>query len=377
MNKEVSMTDRSGPRILISRLSAVGDCVLTMPVLCALRDHFPDACLAWLSEPLAGQLLAGHRCLDHWIKAPRGWLKSPSAIAELRRELRRYRFEIVVDAQSLTKSSAAGWLSGARQRIGFAPPQGRELAPWLNNQRVHKTRPHVVDAHLELLHPLDVRPSDVRFDLPRCPAAASSMAPFLADGRLNSGFAVLNPGAGWDSKLWPAERYAEVAMRLGQEQSLPTVVVWAGDRERAWAEQIVGCNAEHSVLAPPTSLPELVEVLRRARLFVGSDTGPMHMAAAVGTPCVAIFGPTLPQVCGPYGNRHITLQAYHQDGSSRERRGATDHAMRAVTSQQVYEACGKVLATRVDSPHSRGSGSNRSPEPAGVLKSNRQDRAAS
>lgn len=367
------MTDRSGPRILISRLSAVGDCVLTMPLLCALRDHFPDAQLAWLSEPLAGQLLAGHSCLGHWIKAPRGWLKSPSTIAQLRRELRRYRFDIVVDAQSLTKSSVAGWLSGARQRIGFAPPQGRELAPWLNNVRVHKTRPHVVDAHLELLGPLGVRPAEVRFEMPRCPGAASAMAPFLADGRLTAGFAVVNPGAGWDSKLWPAERYAEVAGRLGRDHDLPTVVVWAGDRERAWAEQIVRCNAEQSILAPQTNLPELVELLRRALLFVGSDTGPMHMAAAVGTPCVAIFGPTLPEVCGPYGNRHITLQAYHQDGNSRERRGAADHAMRAVTAGQVYQACAKVLATRVDPTHARGNW----PGLRDASKLAGQDRAAS
>ncbi|MCO6459152.1 MAG: glycosyltransferase family 9 protein [Pirellulaceae bacterium] len=337
------MDSSQEPRILITRLSAVGDCVLTMPVLCALRDQFPRATIGWLVEPLGAQLLRGHADLDHLLIAPRGWLKSPRAVAELRRELRRYCFDVAVDVQSLTKSSLAGWLSGARRRIGFAPPQGRELAPWLSTCRVSKTRPHVVDGYLELLAPLGIASPRVRFNLPRQADAAEAVRPLLDDSRLAAGFVVLNPGAGWDSKLWPADRYAEVAAHVGRQFGLPSIVVWAGHRERDWAEQIVAAAAGHAVLAPPTSLPQLVEVVRAARLFVGSDTGPMHLAAAAGTPCVAIFGPTLPAVCGPYGPGHIALQAWHQDGNSRQRRGTDNSAMLAVSAQQVCQACDEVL----------------------------------
>ena len=340
------MPQRDGPRILITRLSAVGDCVLTMPVLCALRDHFPDARLGWLVEPLSAQLLSGHRDLDHLIVVPRGWLKSPRTVAEVRRRLRTYQFDIVIDAQSLTKSSVAGWLSGAKTRIGFARPQGRELAPWLSTETVVKTREHVVDGHLELLRPLGVESPRVRFDAPQLPAAVDAVEPLLSRERLVDGFAVLNPGAGWDSKLWPADRYARVAQHLGRQYQLPTVVVWAGARERAWAEEIVAGTRGHALLAPPTSLTELTEVLRAADLFVGSDTGPMHMAAAVGTPCVALFGPTRPEVCGPYGNHHATVQAYHQTGNSRQRRGADNSAMRDITVEDVFRACRHVLSSR-------------------------------
>lgn len=353
---------RDGPRILITRLSAVGDCVLTLPVLSALREFFADARLSWLVEPLPAQLLAGHRALDELIVARRGWLKSPAGIAETRRLLRRQRWDIVVDVQSLTKSGLAGWLTGARTRIGFASPQGRELAPWLATRRVPKTRSHVVDAYLELLRPLGIESPRVRFDLPRYPQAAASMASLLKQPLLADGFAVINPGAGWDSKVWPAERHARVAQHLGRQYRLPSLVVWAGAKERAWAEQIVAGSRGHAHMAPATTLCELVELLRAARLFVGSDTGPMHMAAAVGTPCVALFGPTSPEVCGPYGPHHVTVRTAQPTlGGMRARGGSDNSAMRSITVEDVFRACRQVL-TSVDlaqvattSPHSAGS----------------------
>ena len=153
---------------------------------------------------------------------------------------------------------------------------------------------------------------------------------------------MINPGAGWDSKVWPAERYGEVARKL----SIPSVVAWSGDKERAWAEEIVAAAQGRAQLAPSTSLLELTDLVRRARLFVGSDTGPLHIAAAVGTPCVAMYGPTRPEVCGPYGEGHRVLQSRHESlGSSRKSAGIASEAMLAITAEQVHAACEQLLET--------------------------------
>src|SRR5207342_2418516 len=130
---------------------------------------------------------------------------------------------------------------------------------------------------------------------------------WLHDSGLERGFTVLNPGAGWDSKRWPLDRYAQVARYLTQRYELPSVVAWAGSREHEWAKQIVSGSGGQTMLAPAISLTELAALLRKTRLFIGSDTGPLHLAAAVGTPCVGLFGPTRPEVCGPYGSGHVSL----------------------------------------------------------------------
>lgn len=332
------------PRVLICRLSAVGDCVLTLPMLCALREQFPRSFLAWVAEAPAASLLASHARLDRLLILSKGWLRSPASIVRLRRDLRALRFDVAIDAQSLTKSAMAAWLSAAPIRIGFACPQGRELAPRLNTHLVQRGSAHVVDAHMKLLEPLGIHDATIRFELPREAHGEASADRFLESSHLGCGFAVVNPGAGWDSKLWPADRFGRVVRGLGERFQLPTVVAWSGRRELAWAEQIVAGSGGHAVLAPPTDLDELTALLRRARFFLGSDTGPMHMAAAVGTRCVGLFGPTRPSDCGPYGDGHVTVQACHPGhAGSRQRRRATNAAMCAIDVDTVLEACASIL----------------------------------
>ena len=329
-------------RILISRLSAVGDCIHTIPVLCALRDRFPDAHIGWAVQGGGAKLLDGHAALDELIVVPRGWMKSPRQITRLRSRLRHSRFDIALDVQSLTKSALLGWLAGAKQRIGFAPPQGREAAPWLNNVLV-KRQGHVVDAYLRLLEPLGVFLPNVHFDLPR-PAGLIAWGDEMVEQLdLPAEFGIINPGAGWESKLWPAERFAEVARYWGEHCGLPSLVVWSGDRERQWAEQITRQAEPFVRMAPSTSLPELAELCRRGTLFLAADTGPLHLAAAVGTACIGLYGPTRPTDCGPYGLQHQSLQAFYQGGNSRQRRGDDDSAMRAISVETVCQACETVL----------------------------------
>jgi len=334
------------PRILIVRLSAIGDCLHTLPVLCALRERRPQAFLGWLVEGRSGDLLREHPALDELIIVPRGWLKSPRIIWQLRRRLRMLRFDVAIDVQGLTKSAIAARLSGAPRRIGMTGVDGRELSPWLNNEHVEPRATHIVDRNLELLGPLGVTAPQVKFGLPRPAADESRATGIIAEAGLEAGFAVINPGAGWPSKLWPPERFAAVARYLGHDRGLASLVVWAGPQEKAMAETIVAAGEGYARMAPATTLTDLSAVVRRARLFVGSDTGPLHLAAAVGTPCVALFGPMPAERNGPYGAGHAVLQKVSLGGSSRSRRTAGPESMLAISVEDVARACDSILGRR-------------------------------
>lgn len=332
------------PRILITRLSAIGDCIHTLPLLTAIKRQYPDAHLAWLTQGGPATLIRGHQHLDQLIVVSKDWMKSPRQILALQRQLAALNFDATVDPQSLTKSSLTAWLSGASMRIGFARPQGREISPWLNNVCVHPRRSHVVQRYLELLSPLGIERSQVKFGVPLRDVAQDFAEKTIVNGQLENGFAVVNPGAGWGSKIWPPDRYGQVAKHLSHVYGLPSLVVWAGEVERQAAEQIVLESEGSGFLAPATSLPELAATVAKAQLFVGSDTGPLHLAAALDIPCVGLYGPTIPEVCGPYGLGHKTVQAYHQDGNNRQRRGNNNAAMQAIRASDVCAACDEVLS---------------------------------
>jgi lipopolysaccharide heptosyltransferase I len=334
----------NAPRILISRLSAIGDVIHGLPVLNALRRQFPAATLAWVVESRAAALLRGHPALDELIEVPRGWLKSPREVWRLRRRLRSLRFTTSIDLQGLAKSALAARLAGAPERIGFGDEKGRELSRWLINTPVIASAPHIIDANLQLLRPLGIESPAAEFNLPERSPDRQAAETIIQEAQVAGGFAIVNPGAGWPSKLWPAARYAAVAAHLGRVWSLPTIVVWAGSQERAWADQIAEESAGHARTAPSTTLTQLAALARRARLFIGSDTGPLHLAAAVGATCVGLYGPMPAERNGPYGPQHIALQVRRFEGTSRQRRTAPAELMEAITVEMACGACDRLLS---------------------------------
>jgi lipopolysaccharide heptosyltransferase I len=335
------------PRILIARLSAIGDCIQTMPLACALRDRYPAAHITWIVEPAAAPLVNAVSAVDRVIVAPKGFALSLQSLRRLRNELRREPFDIAFDPQGLTKSGIAAWLSGAPNRIGFTRPRARELNPWFQTHRIHSLAVHRIDSYLELLKAVGIERPKIRFGLQIPPAAEQFADELAARPELKRGYVVLNPGAGWDSKRWPPERLAEVARSLAH-RGLPALVTFGGKRERAWAEEIVATASGAALLAPETSLLQLAAILRRAKLFVGSDTGPLHLAAAVGTPCVALFGASPGAACGPHGPGHIVLQAALDNSPGRKQRGADNWAMRHITAPMVTEACDRLLSRPIE-----------------------------
>jgi lipopolysaccharide heptosyltransferase I len=332
------------PRILIVRLSALGDVIHGLPVACALREAFPQAALGWVVEGRSADLLQGHPALDHIIVAPRGWLKSPRAISDLRCRLRAFKFDIAIDLQCLTKSAVAAWLSGAPSRIGKAGKDGRELSKWFHNKLVAAGGQHVIDHYLQMLRPLGIDSPRVRFDLPEKADDVRMAEQTLRFLRLENGqFAILNPGAGWPSKIWPPERYGEIARRLAAAYGVASLAVWGVPSEKALAESIVATSYGAAQLAPATTVAQLAALCRRSAMFLGSDTGPMHLAVAVGTPTISLHGPSQAEWCGAYFPQNIRLQARYEAGSANHRRQADDAAMREITVDMAFDACCRLL----------------------------------
>jgi len=339
---EKSRTDHGSPRVLIVRLSAIGDCVQTMPLACAIRDRWPRAHITWVVERASAPLVEACDAVDRLVVLPKRFATSWRLLFKLRNVLADRDFDFALDPQGLTKSGLVSWLSPAKRRIGFARPASREFNPWLQTELVNSTATHRVDRYLELLRPLGIEHPRTGFGISIPADARSTANEFLVRETLGHSYAVINSGAGWDSKLWPIERYSEVGRHLANH-GVPSVVVWAGEKERSCAEQIVAGSNGGAKLAPPTTLLELAAVLQTARLFVGSDTGPLHLAAAMGTRCIALFGASRGDACGPYGTGHIVLQTTLDESAGRKRPGADNWAMREISSHMAYAACDTIL----------------------------------
>jgi heptosyltransferase-1 len=286
-------------KALVVRLSSIGDVVHTLPAAAALRRQGFE--VGWLVEPLSRPLLEGNPGVGTVTVAPaaRAFRLSPARAAVAR--IRAERYDVALDFQGLWKS--AGWarMSGARRTLGFGGAWRREPASaWLAGEAVPVPTEavHVIDKNLALLRPLGIDALGLRqFPLPVARAEEESVARQVAGQGLDA-FVVLNAGGGWRNKLWPPERFGAVAIRL-RDRGLRSLVTW-GPGEEGLADRVVAQSEGAAVRCFPTTLLELTAVLRRARLVVAADTGPLHLACAVGTPVVGIYGPTDPARNGPW-----------------------------------------------------------------------------
>jgi lipopolysaccharide heptosyltransferase I len=330
--------------IVVVKLSSIGDVLHAVPAAVALKRAFPQTRIGWAVEGRAADVLAGHAAIDHLFRIPRAWLKSPRAVWSLRRQLAAFRADVTLDMQGLLKSMVATVLSGARTRIGYAQPESREQAWLAYTHAIRPTASHVVDRHCELLAPLGIRPRAVAFDMPRWPVSRTRVNEWFRELRFEAPPAILNPGAGWPSKLWPTDRFAAVARLLWQRHGLRSLVVWGGPDERVAAEAIVAGAGEAAVLAPATSLQDLGETCRLGRVFISSDTGPLHLAAAVGTPCVGLFGPVPAGRNGPYGPQHVSVEPPTDLRPAWEDRKTDMRSMLGIEVNDVVAAAERQLA---------------------------------
>jgi lipopolysaccharide heptosyltransferase I len=314
-------------RILIVKLSSIGDVVHALPAAALLRRALPDAHITWVVERRAGAILTNSPAIDRLVeidsRAWRGRPLSPQTLAELKAGLNQLRkpvstnnnspaFDIAIDLQGLIKSGIVAGASGARRRIGFESDELRETPScWFLTEQVKTAGiKHVIEKNLAVARaalglsdsnhdtttyefPIGLSPEDQQF--------AESIAL-----ELKNNFAVLNPGGGWPTKLWSAERFGQLADSLFKEHGLESLVTHGPGEESLAAR--VAASAQSGAARPVVStLKQFTALVGRARLFVGCDTGPLHIAAACRTPIVGIYGPTSPERNGPFDRNDVTV----------------------------------------------------------------------
>lgn len=344
-------------RILIVRLSAIGDTIYTLPLAAALRRAWPDAHLGWLVEEPASPLVVRNPLLDWWRVLPKGWLKKPAEVWRLRRDLRDQRFDTVLDPQGLSKSAVAAWLTGAKQRVGFVRDEAREIAPLLNNHLVATSERQVTKIALSLLAGVGLAPSpaDPELVLPPLPEEdrAAVEEALTGAGIVGAeGFYLFSPWASTVSKCWPVERFAQLARRLYDATGKPALALGHGtaQREAVWrAGAEIGAGAMR--LAPEVSVLGVFALARRAAMFVGSDSFPLHAAAGLGMPTLGLFGVTDPGRFGPHLPGGVSLYATLTLARSHRARKRLDQAnMLALSVDRVAETCLRMLAPKTPAP---------------------------
>jgi heptosyltransferase I len=312
-------------RVLISRIGAMGDVLHALPAVAALRALHPDWFIGWAIEPRWSGLLqiagdfedmsqgVGHfapkALVDRWYRVPtQRWRKRPFAgetisdILALREVLREERFDLCVDLQGSLKSAWVGGMAKAGAMVGSEKPRER-MARWWYGEKVQLEGVHVVEQACELLGAAvgeTLTPAKVQLPMEERDELWAHKA---TKGR---GFALISPGAGWGAKMWPAERYGQVAVELGRTTGLRTLVN-ASLQGSGEAEDVVRAS-EGFATAVPCTVGQLIALTRRAEVVIAGDSGPLHLAAALERPVVGIYGPTDPKRNGPWGTRSRVLR---------------------------------------------------------------------
>ena len=318
------MTSRS-PRIAIIKLSSLGDVVHALPVAHALRRALPSAHLTWVVEAREYAILRDHPDLDAvvpvdtrlWrrlIWSPAGARQVLGKVGRLRARIRHASFDVAIDLQGLIKSGFLTAYTGAPVRIGFSAGQWRERWSALFTNR-HVTPPassrHIVEQYLALLAPLGIEPGPAEFHVSVPASAERRIEELLVKEGVKPGdrLVAINPGAGRPQKRWAVARFSALAERLATEVGARLLLLWGPDEAHMAREISLALPGHSALLAPPTDLGELVALLKRCRLMIANDTGPLHLAAALGTPSLGLYGPTRAQRNGPYGQRCRGLQS--------------------------------------------------------------------
>jgi lipopolysaccharide heptosyltransferase I len=301
--------------VLIVRLGALGDVVHAIPAVAALRRAHPVARIDWLVEARHRPIVDLVTAVDRAIVLERptwdGWI---SVI----QDMRRTAYDMAIDLQGLMKSAVLARASGAARVVGFSIWHLREKGarPFYTATSEPDTT-HVIKKNLQLLRAIGVQDNDIAFPLAEVPSAALDR--LRAQLPAGARFALINPGAAWPNKRWPPDRFGELCVFLSETSGLVPVVLW-GPGEEALAQSVVAASSGAARAGPSTGVEDLVALARAAALMVSGDTGPLHIATALGTPVVGIFGPTDPARNGPWAADDVVVSTYERCACHYERR---------------------------------------------------------
>jgi heptosyltransferase I len=329
----------SEQRFLLLRMSSLGDIIHTLPAAGALRDSFPAAQIDWLVDRRWSPLLAGNPDLSRVICLDRNGLRGFGACV---RDLRAAEYACTLDFQALYRSAILGYASGAPQRIGFDREYAREgLASVLYTSLVNPLGRHKVEHNLSLVEAAGARRATARFPLSVPVEAEAQIASRLVQHELRE-FYALSPGGGWLSKCWPAEKFGELHRVVAKRHGWRGVVSF-GPSERELAETVLTVAGSPKPILLEMNLVELMALLRRAKFFVGGDTGPLHLASALGTPVIGLYGPTDPARNGPYSPVDIVVRNARPEETTYDRGSTHAPTMCSITVEQVVAAIEKRL----------------------------------
>ena len=297
---------------LIVRLGALGDIVHAIPVAAALRRAFPSARIDWLVGSRQREFLDLVPVVDRRLVIRERDAGAGRSYLSAMGELRRHRYDVVFDLQGLLKSAVLARAAGAARVVGFSTPYLRERLARLFYTDAYDpggrgmydpdSTLHVVQANLGMLTVIGLTSQVAEFPIERIDSAGAREI----RGRVGSRYALLNPGAAWPNKRWPADRFGALALELRAQHGLTSLVCW-GPGEESLARDVVQASSGAAVLAPATSIADLVSLIGTAAVMVSGDTGPAHIAAALGTPLVGIYGPTRPARNGPWAPDDVTV----------------------------------------------------------------------
>ncbi len=321
------------PKFLVLRLGSLGDIVHTFPAVAGLRQSFPDAEIVWLTTE-RWRLLVERSSLASAV-----WTVDTQSLSSMRTAIRRIRGEswrAAIDYQGLWKSALFARFGGVKRRIGFDSSTIREFGvPVLYTDRVHAQTTHIADQNGELSLRAGARSAVALFTLRITPEEEAEWYETAAREGLGR-YCVLCPGGGWQSKCWPAERFGQLCLRIRNELGLHCVVNFGPGEERL-AEWIRASSGSAEPVLDNSPLGRLMALLHQAELVVGGDTGPLHLAIALGTRAVALHGPTDPTRNGPYRSSDIVLRSPAARTSHR-RGSAPEASMLDITVAAVFDA---------------------------------------
>jgi heptosyltransferase-1 len=345
---------------LIVRLGALGDIVHALPLAAALRATWPDARIDWLVDVKHRPILDHVGGLSTIVPVDTRRMAGDTGVVPVVRRLRAARYDVAIDAQGLLKSALLARLAGAARVVGLARDHLREpLASRAYDETAQPAGPHVVDNALALAAAAGATAVSTRRSLGEGGPPRFALQPPASDvaGRVRSvlgladgqQFALINPGAAWPNKRWPPERFGAVARHLRTRHGWPSIVAW-GPGEEDLAGAVVAAADGAAARAPATSLGELLAVLGAAGLVVSGDTGPLHLAAALGTPIVGIYGPTDPARNGPWSAADVTLSRHRACACHHQRRcTAAAWCLEGLAVDEVCAAVDRRLGVMADS----------------------------
>jgi len=329
-------------RFAVVRLGSLGDIVHTFPAVAGLRESFPDADIIWLTHPRWADLVASSGLATQiWPVDSRDLRSVRSVIAKLRGQ----HWDAAIDYQGLWKAAFLPFFGGVGRRIGFSSATVREYGvPLLYTDRVHAKCAHVAEQNSELSLRAGAKHGIGKFSLRVNDADVREVQDDL-NRKGVCRYVVLSPGGGWRSKCWPAERFGALCERMECELGLRCVVNY-GPGEKVLADAVLAKCSQTNSIAYDGELGPLMALLGNAECVVGGDTGPLHLAVALGTPVIALFGPTDPRRNGPFPAGDIVLRAASA-GTTYSRSNETDPSLLALSVDEVFAAVKMRLGARV------------------------------